>query len=137
MWADMYGAVEAYKVCRKVRPQPLSGRWGKCAELEQYFLEADPVHTKDVFERLLNKAQSTPQRRAAPRSSVDEPAMEECAEYTDKMGRWARSALAALRNPLFCTAVKISYKLGSELEHLNNALKQKVSDSGPRELARL
>ena len=38
MWADMHGAAEALKVCRKVPPQPLSGRWGQCAALEENFL---------------------------------------------------------------------------------------------------
>ena len=56
-------------------------------------------------------------------------------EFTEKVGRWARGALKALRNPLFFLAVRICDKVQGPLEHFLYSLKKKCLDNDIKELA--
>ena len=52
-WCSMYGPVEAQRCAASVPPRPISGRWGRKAQCEEYLLKCDPEHVAAVFTRVL------------------------------------------------------------------------------------
>ena len=144
VWLDVYGAVAALHHARKVPPNPLVGRWGNTGSCEARVKSAPVDQWRYVMRCLLEKridksAGSKVKKRKLGEGSgqMDEMGVEETAERTEKLGRWATDALRGVKCNLFYLCLLVSSRTKVPLDHCLYALMQAQPYGEPTSLALL
>ena len=101
-FAELHGN-EAAKLVKNVPPRPLVGRWGSCTNLEAYLLKVGPVMLRTAWSQAFGGAHG---RRMRLRQGDIGDLDEQDESYGERMGRYAREALAALTTTeLWCDMI--------------------------------
>ena len=145
-WLDKFGEIAAARNAKRVPPQPISGRWHRASELEEFLLNVNEDQFVDVLTNPIDgvfKHKADAAEAAASRvqpAELDEMRAEDTKAHTQKLGRWARDAMKGILAPgrRFFLAVRLSHAVRKVLDVLLYTIRSKKKGSrAPGGMARL
>ena len=126
-WVTMVGAASAKKTCKALFPKACAGRWSGCDKPEQRFLQCGEHDLSSVLGFVL-RSKVNAKVDDKPAQSVNDLAIEEAKEYSEKMGKWRRRCLECISDSLWWRCLQVMNATRKPMAHLSNFL-QKIKTS--------
>lgn len=138
-WCLLYGALDANKKVKKLFPKCQSGRWGSVHQTEERLIAAGFDQLREVVAILAKKfwgkkkqsrqANGDDKENARPASESLNPdtlALEQCAEYSKRMGKWRTYAIASTEELMWGRLIEISHWARAPIMHFTHFVRRKV-----------
>ena len=118
-WCTVFSNGEALRVCKKLPPRAISGRWGSVTDAEAHLIGADPFRFGKVAGNVWAR------RKDGHLSGSNVGNAEESDDYKARMGRWRRDTLQVCSNPLFHAILIVAHEFRNPVTHFMAFLDKK------------
>ena len=133
-WKRLFSASRAHEVASKLPPRPLRGRWGSVTLNEAFWLNCGRGQFVEVLKKVFDTAGDD---GAAPQKRKTQPLGEddEREQYTEKLGRWTREAIADIESAKLWTTMTIASVSRRPVSHVANWLQKEATNARGKRMA--
>ena len=125
-WEEEFGRSRAMEVAMKLPTRPLKGRRGSLHNLEKRFKQCGRAEFAVVYQKVFGKVGSRKQIKQSGEPELDEFG-EDANAYSEKMGKWSKDAVNALRSLDFWRSIFCLSTAREPVHHLQAWLRAKGS----------